>query len=210
VTPPAPAIRAVLFDFDGVLTTHPSGSFTTVRHLAAATGLPESQVWGALAPYNDDLLLGRTTHAAIWPDLCARLGRDVPFDALLAAFDATPMNAAMLALAARLRARCAVGIVTDNKRDRVERLVARHRLDALFAPIVVSADCGSSKAHAAIFELALRRLDVAPAQAVFIDNTPRNLVAPEALGLRTLHFDDTRNDVAGLAATLRSRFGLHA
>ena len=207
--PVASDIRGVLFDFDGVLTTHPTGSFTTVRYLAAATALPEATIRDAFAPFNEALLLGRTTHAAAWPAICARLGRDLELDLLTAAFDATPLNTPMLDLAARLGEHCAVGIVTDNKRDRIERLVSLHRLDRLFSPVVVSADCGCGKSDPAIFRQALRGLGVEASATVFIDNTPRNLVAAGALGLHTVHFDDARNDVPALAATLRSRFGIH-
>ena len=203
-------IRAVLFDFDGVLTTDPSGSFTTIAHLARVTGLADARLWSGFAPFNDDLLMGRTTHAAIWPEVCERLGVQLDFELLDAAFDATPMNHAMLDAARRLRGSHAVGIVTDNKRDRVDRLAALHALDAVFDPIVVSADRGSGKTGAAIFRHALDRLGVHPHETVFIDNTPRNLVAPAALGMHAIHFDDARNDVAGLVDTLRERFGLEA
>jgi putative hydrolase of the HAD superfamily len=206
----APAIRAVLFDFDGVLTTDPSGSYTTIAHLARSCGLAADRLWDAFAPFNDDLLHGRSTHASVWRAICARLGHDLDFGLLAAAFDATPINHAVLGLAKRLTGAYAVGIVTDNKRDRIDRLVALHSLDRVFDPIVVSADCGSGKAGAAIFERALRLLRIGAAEAVFIDNTPRNLVAADALGMHTVHFDDARNDVAGLSATLSTRFGIDA
>ena len=207
---PSPRIGAVLFDLDGVLTTDASGSTTTLRALQAATGLDEGRLWRAFAPVNHDLLLGRTTHAEAWPGICARLGADLPIRLLDAAFDATPMNAAMLALAASLRPGVRTGIVTDNKRDRVDRVVGRHGLAAGFDPIVVSADVGSDKRTPAIFEHALARLGVEPGAALFIDNTPANLVAPRALGLHTLHFDDAANDVRALAAVLRAQFALPA
>lgn len=201
-------IRAVLFDFDGVLTTDPSGSATTVRHLAQATGLQADRVWNAFAPFNADLLFGRTTHIDVWTAICATLGHDIDIALLHNAFDGTPMNTAMLDLAARLRAGHAAGIVTDNKRDRIDRLVARHALDSLFDPIVVSADCGSGKEDAAIFRHTLDLLGLPPQETVFIDNSARNLVAAGALGMHTVHFDDARNDVPGLAETLRLRFGI--
>lgn len=201
-------IRAVLFDLDGVLTTDASGSLTTLRHLHRATGIDEAALWDAFAPFNADLLLGRTTHAAAWPSICARLGRVLPYGLLDAAFRSTPMNAPMLDLARRLRRTVRTGIVTDNKRDRVDRLVALHSLDDGFDPIVVSADVGRGKDAPAIFEHALHRLGIPAASSVFVDNTPRNLDAPAALGLHVVHFDDARNDVAGLAALLRERFGL--
>ena len=201
-------MSALPFDFDGVLTTHPSGSFTTLAYLAGATDLSEAVLWEAFAPFNEALLLGRTTHAAVWPSICARVGRDLDPSLLDAAFDATPMNREMLDLAARLRRDHAVGMVTDNKRDRIDRLVALHALDAVFDPIVVSADCGSGKSDAAIFRHALRSLALEPDETVFVDNSPRNLIAANALGMRTIHFDDARNDVPGLVDTLRTCFGI--
>lgn len=204
----APVIRAVLFDFDGVLTTDPSGSHTTVAALARTTGLSRELVWRALAPFNDDLLHGRTTHAAIWPAFCTAVGEAVPFEQLLAAFASTPVDGNMLDLARRLRRHCRVGIVTDNKADRIAHVVAQHGLGAVFDPIVVSADCGCTKDGPAIFRHALTHLGTTPASTLFIDNSARNLVAPQALGMHTLHFDDATRDVDGLASTLRTRFGL--
>lgn len=56
---PAETIRAVLFDFDGVLTTDKYGSDTTNRYLAQTTGLAFERVDQALERHNDALLLGR-------------------------------------------------------------------------------------------------------------------------------------------------------
>lgn len=198
----------MLFDFDGVITTDAYGSLTTVRSLAAAAGLSEAAVAAALAPFMPGLILGRESHASIWSGFVARLGTPIEASWLHAAFDATPINAPMLDLARRLATRCRVGIVTDNTADRMARLTGRHALDALFDPIVVSASVGHRKTEPAIFEAALCALRVAPCDTVFIDNTPANLAVPAALGMHALHFDDAANDVAGLEATLRERFGL--
>ncbi|WP_205289330.1 HAD-IA family hydrolase [Lysobacter sp. TY2-98] len=198
----------MLFDFDGVLTTHPTGSFTTVGYMAQALELSESVIREAFAPFNEGLLTGHTTYAAIWPAFCARLGRDVHMSVLHAAFDATPMNHPMFALARQLATRLRVGIVTDNWRERIDHLAAAWNLAALFDPIVVSASVGSGKHDARIFEFALQQLAAAPAEVVFIDNSPRNLHASAMLGMHAIHFDDALNDVDALAATLRTRFGL--
>lgn len=205
---PCGPIRAVLFDFDGVLTTDAYGSLSTFRALAAATGIDARRLASAMAPFMHDLILGRTTHAAIWPAFVARLGAPIDASLLHAAFDATPMNAPMLDLARRVTTRCRVGIVTDNMADRMAHLVARHGLAARFDPIVVSAALGCRKDGPAIFEVALRPLGVPPWQALFIDNTPANLVAPAALGMHVLHHDDAVNDVPGLEALLRERHGI--
>lgn len=197
-------IRAICFDFDGVLTTERSGSLSTLRSLSRHSGIGEERLWEAIGVFNEDLLFGRTTHAAIWPDFCARLGVALPFALLDVAFRETPMNAPMLALAAGLKRRHAVGLITDNKADRMATLAALHDLPAIFDPIVVSAEVGSGKDGPAIFQHALARLGVAPAECLFIDNTAANLRAAAALGMATLHFDDGRNDVPALRTAIEA------
>ncbi|MFP3822323.1 HAD-IA family hydrolase, partial [Bacillus sp. SIMBA_008] len=79
----------------------------------------------------------------------------------------------------------AVGLITDNKADRMATLSALHDLPATFDPIVVSAEVGSGKDGPAIFQHALARLGVAPVECLFIDNTAANLRAAAALGMAT-------------------------
>ncbi|WP_201282284.1 HAD family hydrolase [Chromobacterium phragmitis] len=119
-----------------------------------------------------------------------------------AAFRSTPMNEGVLALARRLRGRVRLGIITDNKADRMDCLRALHGLDAWFDPIVVSAEAG-----AAIFEHACRLAGLRPAQCLLIDNSRRNLDTAAAAGLATLFHDDARNDVAALRGVLERRLG---
>ena len=203
-------IRAILFDFDGVLTTDKSGSVTTINYLSERTGLPRQLLWTAFAPFNDDLLYGRTSHAEIWPRLCQALGTDLDFVLLADAFESTPMNLEMLGLARSLRARYAVGIVTDNKKDRIDFLKHHAHLASTFSPIVVSAEFGSGKDGTGIFTEALKLLDVEPQESIFIDNSKSNLLAADALGINTIYFDDGTNDIKALAATLEQSYGVFA
>jgi len=199
-------IQAILFDFDGVLTTDKTGSLTTNRYLSEATGIAFATIQAALKPFNHGLLLGKTTHAAIWPEVCARLGRDIDFALLDAAFKSTPLNTAMFDLARSLKHRYRIGIITDNKLDRIDCLRAHHQLDALFDPIVVSAAVGSDKSDEAIFQYALDQLGTKPGECLFIDNTASNLDAPAHLGMRVVHFDDEANDIPALIDALRQDY----
>jgi len=45
---------------------------------------------------------------------------------------------------------------------------------------------------------------VGPEQSIFIDNNRDNLVAPNALGFKTVFHDDDTNDIAALARTLNT------
>ena len=53
-------IKAILFDYDGVLTTDNTGSHTTNKHISKVSGLSYDVVERAFAPFNFDLNIGRT------------------------------------------------------------------------------------------------------------------------------------------------------
>ncbi len=201
-------IECVFFDYDGVLTTDRTGSLTTCRYISKAAGIPLERVRAAFAPHNRRLTLGLTTHEIIWAEICAALGRELPLALLIQAFDSTPANAAMFDLAHRLRSQCRVGIITDNKADRMQRLRHVQQLDRAFDPIVVSAELGCSKESRAIFDHALDSARVEANRTVFIDNDRQNIAVASAAGLHAIYFDDSTNDVGGLTSRLRTEFRL--
>ena len=200
-------IKAIFFDYDGVLTTDKTGSLTTTRYISHATGIDALAVKAAFARHNDDLTLGRKTHAHIWRELCSELGREVSISLLYEAFESTPINEQMFSLARKLKRDHSVGIVTDNKKDRIDHLKRYQSLEDLFSPIVVSAEVGFDKASTEIFLYALDRAGVRARDALFIDNNRDNLVAANALGMRTVFHDDEANDIQALVETL-GKFGI--
>lgn len=202
------SVKAVFFDFDGVLTRDKTGTLTTLRYLSRRTGIAYEQLLNAFKPYNKDLNLGKVTHDEIWPDICGALSFQIDRSLLRYAFESTPINGAVFELARQLRQHYRVGMITDNKKDRIDHLKNYFGLTALFDPIVVSAEVGSSKETALIFERALACLGIDPNQSLFIDNTAENLVTASALGMKTVYFDDEENDVQALCRTLKETHGL--
>lgn len=199
-------IKAIFFDYDGVLTTDKTGSLTTNRYLSTVTGVEYETVRKAFATYNPDLLVGKVTHTDIWDAVCEAMHCKVDYSVLEDAFQSTPANDAMFALARRLKPAYSLGIITDNKRDRIDSLKKSQGLDVLFNPIIVSAEFGSGKDSSAVFEYALRCVGIRPEESVFIDNNRENLVAPRALGMGTVFHDDKKNDVEKLITTLKNEF----
>ena len=197
--------KAIFFDFDGVLTLDPTGSLTTTRHISKATGIDPRRVEAAFALFNDDLTRGKRTHAAVWADICRALRADVDISLLEEAFASTPLNNEMLALAMRLGPHYVVGVITDNKQDRMDCIERLHRLSSYFDPVVVSAAVGSTKANRGIFEHALSLARVEPTECIFIDNSVRNLLVPHEMGMVGMHFDDVKTDVPALIGELAKR-----
>ncbi|MFM0210263.1 HAD hydrolase-like protein [Paraburkholderia sediminicola] len=199
-------IKAIFFDYDGVLTTDKTGSLTTNRYLSKMAAVEYETVQKAFSKYNQELLVGKITHREIWDAVCGAMHCEIDFSLLEQAFLSTPANDAMLALARRLKPKYAIGIITDNKKDRIDCLRKSQDLDALFSPIIVSAEFGSGKDNAAVFECALRCLDLRPEESLFVDNNLDNLIAPKALGMSVIFHDDENNDVGKLAAQLTEEF----
>ena len=100
---PRSPIKGVFFDYDGVLTTDKTGSLTTCRYLSSQTGIDLSILTRALRHYNNDLTIGRRSHADVWPELCESLGQAIPVGLLPLAFQSTPANQPMFALAEELK-----------------------------------------------------------------------------------------------------------
>ena len=198
-------IRAVFFDYDGVLTTDKTGSLTTNRYLSQAARVELSRVKAAFSQYNKDLTLGKTTHSQIWHEVCSTLGLDLSINLLYEAFESTPMNLGMFSLARRLKGNYSLGIITDNKKDRIDHLKKHQVLESLFSPIVVSSEVGADKESSEIFLHALHCADVCAEESVFIDNNRANLVAASALGIEVIFHDDEKNDIDALIKNLEAR-----
>ena len=71
--------------------------------------------------------------------------------------------------------------------------VALSRYDFLhwFEGIVVSGDEKTRKPFADIYEILLDRYEVNPSQAVFIDDSLKNVEGAEAVGIKGIHFQST-------------------
>ena len=199
-------ISAIFFDYDGVLTTDKTGSLTTNRYLSRMINVDYETVREVFSEYNHDLIVGKITHREIWGAVCKAMHRDIDFSLLELAFLSTPTNDPMFELVRKLKSKYVLGIITDNKKDRIECLRKAQGLDALFNPIIVSSELGSGKDSAAVFEYALRCVDMKPDECVFIDNNPNNLIAPKALGIKVIFHDDETNDVGKLASSLADEF----
>lgn len=169
-------------------------------------GISESLLSEAFLPHMADLILGRKSHADVLPAISASLRYPIEITQILDAFDSTPINYPVLELAKNLKSSYSVGIITDNSSDRMERLVGLHSFKSIFDPIVVSADCCSSKHTPDLFMHALELIGIKPEESIFIDNTEKNLVIANGVGMHVIHHDDEINDVARMRAILSSQY----
>lgn len=195
-------IKAILFDFDGVLAVERSGSISILRYISQVQNLPMDTLKAAYLPYNNDLLYGARTHREIWGAFCEKVGCDIPYSILTDAFRNTPLDKDMLALVKGLKADYQIGMVTDNKCDRIEEILTLDCMKGLFDAVSISDICKSGKTERLIFEQTIEKLAVRPEECVFTDNTAENLVVPQEMGIQTILFDDEKRNIEAFKKTL--------
>ncbi|MCK5130067.1 MAG: HAD-IA family hydrolase [Clostridiales bacterium] len=192
-------IKAVFFDFDGVLTIDATGSTSICNYISKVTGIEKSDFRKEYSKYNYDLLYGMTTHEKIWNELNEGLNTNIDIKHMYDSFINTPMDKKMLDLANKLKRNGYVtGIITDNKSDRINHISNFHDLSSTFDCIAISSDIGSGKEHQPIFDYVLKETSLKANECVFIDNSRTNLVKPNEMGMKTIFYNHIDRDFKGL------------
>ena len=102
-----------------------------------------------------------------------------------------------------------IGMVTDNKVDRIEAILDYKNYKGFFDVVAISAKLHSGKDDSQIFQYVLDSLNVSEEECIFIDNTAKNLIVPDEIGMKTILFNDEHRDfesfVEKLNATLQEK-----
>lgn len=212
------AIRAVISDFGGVLTTPLMGSFAAFQD---ETGLAPETMGKAMQRIAEargthplfQLERGELTEAEFLDLLSAELEADLGHRPHLHRFreiyfEALDPNEPMVAIMRELRDRGhAMALLTNNVREWEPLWRSMLPVDEIFSLIVDSAFVGMRKPEVEIFELTLERLrdhdgldDLAPEECLFVDDVEVNCEAARALGLRTVRFRDNEQAIAEIRA----------
>jgi epoxide hydrolase-like predicted phosphatase len=188
-------IKAVIFDLGGVLvrTEFPEVRQRLEERLGFAPGTLGRTVWGG-----EDWELaqtGRISYEEYWRRVGASLGFSTEQqirDFRREYFSGDRVDEELVGLIKELRARYRIGLLS-NAPDRLGIwLDEEWGIKDLFDSIVYSAKVGLVKPDPTIFHMSLEELNVAPSEALFIDDYPRNIDAALALGMQAIRFTSTR------------------
>jgi putative hydrolase of the HAD superfamily len=196
-------IKAVLFDYDGVLTLDKSGSYSICKYISSQTHIDYDKLSIAYQKYNNDLLVGKITHEDIWEDFCASIGKSISIRYLFDAYKNTSLNQKMYDLVKKINKTYKTALITDNKKDRIDFVRQWQKLDDIFCSITISAEIGSGKEFEAIFLRTVKELSVECSECVFIDNQEKNLIVPNKLGIKTIFYDHKENNIKELISKLK-------
>jgi HAD superfamily hydrolase (TIGR01509 family) len=203
---PLPGVRAVIFDWGGVLS--PLDFLKQTPQWEARLGLPSGTLdrvlWG---PEWKLLEMGAISQEEYDHHLMRALGlpdREAVQQFYREYYASDGLHPGVVAAVRSLRGRYRVALLTNAFPGHAESLQRRHGFDPRteFDLYVNSAEVGLAKPDPAIYQLTLDRLGVRPEEAIFIDDHVRNTDAAHLLGIHTIVCADVETALADLSALL--------
>jgi FMN phosphatase YigB (HAD superfamily) len=202
---PSVPIRAVIFAVGGVLVRacEQNGRREWEWRLGLAPGELAREVFAF--PTMRRAMLGLATEADAWMELAClyRLHAD-EMRALAAGFWADALlDDELLAFVRGLRPRYATALLANAGPGARADWASRFDLCDAVDSVIVSAEERLVKPDTRIYELAVARLGVAPAEALFVDDSPENVAGAHDAGMHALQFVCREQIIADVSVALR-------
>ncbi len=207
-------LKAVLFDFGGVFTDSPFHAFSAYATKIGATREQVTEiVFGGYVVDSDhpwhQVERGEITLENARERIMA-LGREQGLDVdiwevfMAMAENGGGLRTELVDYVPRIRASgLATGIITNNVVEFRDHWRGMLPVDELFDFVIDSSEVGMRKPNPAIFELALETGGFTPGQVLFLDDYEGNVIAAQALNIRSILVDgDGAKTVADLEAVL--------
>jgi putative hydrolase of the HAD superfamily len=184
-------LRAVLFDFGGVIATE--GFREGLHAIARRHGLdPEELIrLGMDAIYDSGYITGRAGEADFWAMMRKRAGlagTDAELSGeILTRFAIRPR---MLEAVRRLSRRGIITAILSDQTDWLERLDERDNFYREFDRVFNSFRLEKGKRDPSVFADVAALLGIAPGEALFVDDMPANVERSRSQGMRGLVFEN--------------------
>jgi epoxide hydrolase-like predicted phosphatase len=187
-------VRAVLFDFGGVLYRTPNSRW--LRGLQRMLRIPDTGLimMTHASPTESrlvmDIMTGRTQEQAVWDEFAHRWRISPAMLARLRLRASAPnrLNRELLLFLANLRPSYKTAILTNAGTDFRHTFCDAYNLDQYVDQVIVSAEEGLAKPEPGIYHLAAGRLGIAPEEAVFVDDFAENVEGARAAGMQAVQF----------------------
>lgn len=196
-------IKAILLDFGGVVAEE--GFRNGLIALARDQGLDESgmPLQGMRAVYDSGFVLGQGTAADFWELLRQRTGLQGEDETLTQRIlDGFVLRPWMLQVVRELNSRGYVTGILSDQTDWLERLDQRDKFFSLFDHIFNSYYLGKGKQDPALFLEVAARLELEPAEILFIDDDSGNIQRAHTTGYRVLLYTNRQQFLSELEKML--------
>ncbi len=200
-------IKAIYFDLGGVIVRTEDKTLRT--ELGQRFGMSYDQidrfVFGCETAKKASIgLISEEQH---WRDVARRLGQpESEWQSIADAFfggDRIDRN--LLAFIESVRPALKTGVIS-NAWDGLRDYMRKNGFLAPFDEVIVSAEVGIVKPDARIYQLALDKFGIQPAEAVFVDDMPENIAACQALGMQGVQFQTAGQVLADVKQLLDAGF----
>ena len=202
------AIRAVFWDFGGVILSSPFEAFNRyesehglpvdfIRSVNARN--PDTNAWASIERQEVDA----ATFDQLFADESEAMGHRVPGSDVLAMLSGGVRPEMVTALDRVIEAGYVTACLTNNVRSTGDP--ARPEVDAVmerFDHVVESSRVGHRKPELRFYEIACELAGVEPVECVFLDDLGINLKPARAMGMTTIKVLDTEQAITDLEAAL--------
>ncbi len=211
-------IKAVLFDFGGVILTSP---FEAFNRYEASKGLPENLIRTINSTNPDDNAWAKLERsdvdihgfAELFQQEAAAMGHEIDGHDILGLLSGE-VRPRMAAAVAKVRAEGFItACLTNNFMAHADRGSgvsegdpARNAVMAQFHEVIESARLGIRKPELGFYEQALEILEIEASDAIFLDDLGINLKPAKAMGMATIKVGDPDVALAELSAAIGVEF----
>jgi beta-phosphoglucomutase len=178
------AVRAVLFDFDGVIADTENHHIAAWQRTLTALGWQVPDDVAARSAELDDRQFLRelfATQGIVGGEIDAWVRKKQVLTIQMLR-DAPRLYPGVVELVGQLRGRVRMAVVSGTWRENVEAVLTSSGLDQAFEFIVGKEDVSAVKPDPEAYQLALSRLEVGPGDVVAIEDSPTGLAAASAAG----------------------------
>jgi epoxide hydrolase-like predicted phosphatase len=199
-------IRAVIFDFGGVLVRTEDQAFR--RALAARLDMTSEELGALIFESNSarQATLGEITTQEHWDFVrkILKLSEEEFPSVPLAFWGGDILDTALMDYIRSLHPQYKTALLSNAWDDLRGKLRQTWKIDDAFDEIIISSEVGFAKPDLRIYRLTLDRLRVNPDEAVFIDDFQENVDGSILAGLQAIRFESSHQVLKALSRLLMS------
>lgn len=188
-------ITTIIFDMYGVIIEESKGNFIpyTYNHF------DESEYERITRQFRVEKLFGKAGNGELSSDeFLSLLGfADTEFHMRDYIENHLTLDAGFISFAERFSGHYEFVLLSNDVSEWSAYITEFHGLDKYFKHKIVSGDVKCRKPERKIYELALERIGKKPEECLFVDNTAKNLLVAQELGIAAVLFDRDKEAYSG-------------
>lgn len=183
-------VKAVIFDFGGVVGSDSDAWDINFLEIKKLTGLSCVQLEKFFIKHWKKLKIGKEDTVDFWKDIITSKNLKIPPEKLEKTYlPKITINNDVLDIVENIKLKgVLVTLLPNTARQWMDFKVKKFKLDQIFDKIYSSAHLGIAKPEPEIFEYALKDLNLAPEEVIFIDNQQNNVNSAKKLGIKAILF----------------------